>query len=177
MGFSDQEIGALSGACDHGRCHNNLSGFHGAWINAPTRFSNTYFRFVLSRGWKEKVLDNGVRQLIHYDEGAEEELMMLPTDLAQLSDSTFRPCVELYTEDEERFFADFAAVFAMLIELSIQRDETGRITNSNDVPGGYHSAPKKSSAPGLEQEVDVLYGEAEPLREENRQFRARLSEG
>jgi len=174
MGFTDQEIVALSGAHNLGRCHSDRSGFHGAWVNNPTRFSNTYFRLMLSRSWKEKTLDNGVRQFVHYDEDAEEELMMLPTDLALLSDPSFRQWVELYAKDKERFFADFAKVFAKLVELGIQRDESGKVINGDNIKGGYHSAPKKSAMPGKPEEVDRQYGEAEPLREENKKFRARL---
>ncbi|EMC98311.1 hypothetical protein BAUCODRAFT_420853 [Baudoinia panamericana UAMH 10762] len=173
MGFNDQEIVALSGAHNLGRCHSDRSGFHGAWVNNPTRFSNTYFRLMLSRTWKEKKLENGVRQFVHYDEDADEELMMLPTDLALVSDPSFRPWVELYAKDKDRFFADFAAVFAKLIELGIKRDANGRVINSDNLKGGYHSAPKKASTPGSPDQVD-RYGEAEPLREENKGFRARL---
>lgn len=32
MGFTDQEIVALSGAHNLGRCHSDRSGFHGAWV-------------------------------------------------------------------------------------------------------------------------------------------------
>ena len=99
---------------------------------------------MLSREWREKVLDNGVRQYIHYDEDAEEELMMLPTDLALIGDKAFRPWVELYAKDKDRFFADFSKVFAKLIELGIQRDETDKILNTDNLKGGYVSAPKKS---------------------------------
>ena len=173
MGFTDQEIVALSGAHNLGRCHVDRSGFHGAWVNNPTRFSNTYFRLMLSRDWKEKILENGVRQFVYYNEDADEELMMLPTDLALLSDASFRPWVELYANDRDRFFEDFAEVFAKLIELGIERDASGRIINSDNVNGGYHSAPKKSGRPGKPQGMD-RYGEAEPLRRENREFRARL---
>lgn len=173
MGFNDQEIVALSGAHNLGRCHADRSGFDGAWVNNPTRFSNTYFKLMMSREWREKVLDNGVRQYVHYDEDAEEELMMLPTDLALVGDKAFKPWVELYAKDKERFFEDFAKVFAKLVELGIKRDENGDVTNSDNVKGGYHSAPKKSEVPGKEGEVD-RYGEAEPLRKENAQVRARL---
>ncbi|KAF2765878.1 putative heme-binding peroxidase [Teratosphaeria nubilosa] len=174
MGFSDQEIVALSGAHNLGRCHADRSGFHGAWVNNPTRFSNTYFRLMLSRSWKEKTLDNGVRQFVHYDEDAEEELMMLPTDLALVSDPSFRPWVELYAKDKNRFFEDFSRVFAKLIELGIERNAEGKITNADNVKGGYHSAPKKSGRPGKENEVDAPYGEADKLAKENQRFRARL---
>jgi len=174
MGFDDQEIVALSGAHNLGRCHSDRSGFHGAWVNNPTRFSNSYFRLMLSLSWKEKILDNGVRQFVHYDEDTEEELMMLPTDLALVGDPSFKHWVKVYAEDKERFFEDFAKVFAKLIELGIQRDARGNITNTDNKLGGYHSAPKKSAKPGKPEEVDAPFAEAEPLREENRRFRARL---
>lgn len=173
MGFSDQEIVALSGAHNLGRCHSDRSGFEGAWVNNPTRFSNTYFNLMASRDWREKTLENGVRQFVHYDEDAEEELMMLPTDLALLEDEEFRPWVERYGKDREVFFADFARAFAKLVELGIRRDAEGKVVNTDNVRGGYHSAPKKSEKPGLPAKVD-RYGEAEPLKYENRQFRARL---
>lgn len=98
---------------------------------------------------------------------------MLPTDLALLSDSSFKKFVHLYASDKDKFFEDFAKVFAKLVELGIQRDESGRIVNTDNLKGGYHSAPKKSSKPGKENEVDQ-YGESEPLREQNQQIRSRL---
>lgn len=170
MGFNDQEIVALSGAHNLGRCHADRSGFDGAWVNAPTRFSNTYFRLMLSRSWREKTLENGVRQFVHWDEDAEEELMMLPTDLALLGDPGFRPWVELYARDRERFFEDFSKVFAKLVELGIRRDEEGRVLNTDNVKGGYVSAPKKGAEPGRPEEVD-RFGEAEGLRVENEEVR------
>nr|POE47320.1 putative heme-binding peroxidase [Quercus suber] len=173
MGFNDQEIVALSGAHNLGRCHSDRSGFQGAWVNNPTRFSNTYFKLMLGREWKEKTLDNGVRQFVYYDEDAEEELMMLPTDLALLSDPSFRKWVELYADNKDKFFEDFSAVFAKLIELGIIRDGQGKILNSDNVKGGYHSAPKKSDEAGAEGKVD-RYGEADALQKENKQYRSRL---
>ena len=166
MGFNDQEIVALSGAHNLGRCHADRSGFDGAWVNAPTRFSNTYYRLMISRSWKEKTLENGVRQFVHYDEDAEEELMMLPTDLALMADPTFKHWVQVYAQDKDKFFEDFSKVFAKLVELGIQRDADGKVTNSDNEKGGYHSAPKKSSKPAKPEEVD-RYEEAEPLREQN----------
>lgn len=166
MGFNDQEIVALSGAHNLGRCHADRSGFDGAWVNAPTRFSNTYYRLMISRSWKEKTLENGVRQFIHYDEDAEEELMMLPTDLALMADPSFKHWVQVYAQDKDKFFEDFSKVFAKLVELGIQRDADGKVTNSDNEKGGYHSAPKKSSKPGKPEEVDQ-YEESEPLRERN----------
>lgn len=173
MGFNDQEIVALSGAHNLGRCHSDRSGFEGAWVNNPTRFSNTYFKLMLTRQWKPKTLANGIKQFVYYDEDAEEELMMLPTDLALLSDPAFRHWVELYARDQAAFYRDFSAVFDKLMELGIQRDAEGKITNSDNKLGGYHAAPKKSDQAGKPGQTDRR-GEADELQKQNDKFRARL---
>lgn len=147
MGFNDQEIVALSGAHNLGRCHADRSGFDGKWVNNPTRFSNQYFRLLLSMQWKEKLLPNGVMQFMNYDEDTETELMMLPTDIVLTTDPDFRKYVELYAQDKDLFFADFAKVFDKLMELGIARDASGAVTNTDNVKGGYHSAPKKNNSP------------------------------
>lgn len=171
MGFNDQEIVALSGAHNLGRCHADRSGFDGAWVNNPTRFSNQYFKLLTGVEWKEKTLPSGIKQFSHVDEDSEEELMMLPTDMALLFDDKFRPWVEKYAKDKDAFFADFSDVFHKLLELGIQRDVSGRIVNTDNVKGGYHSAPKKKNAPGA---PDRSNEEADKLRKENEKFRARL---
>ena len=114
---------------------------------------------------------------MNYDEDLDTELMMLPTDIALRDDPHFSPWVKRYANDKDLFFKDFAAAFAKLLELGIQRDEQGRITNADNEKGGYHAAPKKTNKPGLagktsDDKVDV--DEAKPLAEENRKFRARL---
>jgi cytochrome c peroxidase len=43
--------------------------------------------------------------------------MMLPTDVALLSDPKFRPFVDHYAADEEAFFADFAQAYGKLLSL------------------------------------------------------------
>merc|ERR1712093_570928 len=101
MGFNDQEIVALSGAHNLGRCHSDRSGF-----------------------------ENGIEQFVHYDDDSETELMMLPTDMALRQDKIFLKYVEQYATNKDLFFADFTKVFAKLLELGIQRDAEGRITNS-----------------------------------------------
>jgi len=177
MGFNDREIVALSGAHSLGRCHSDRSGFEGAWVNNPTRFSNQYYRLMSSLQWREKTLPNGVSQFVNYDEDTATELMMLPTDMALCSDAAFAPWVKRYAEDKELFFRDFAKVFAKLLELGIERDERGRVTNSDNEKGGYHSVPRKGDVPGkLESSSDdrVQGSEAESLRRGNREFRARL---
>jgi len=171
MGFNDQEIVALSGAHNLGRCHSDRSGFHGAWVNNPTRFSNQYFRLMRSLDWKKTTLENGVEQFINVDEELETELMMLPSDMALLEDEHFSPWVKKYADDKELFFSDFSAVFAKLLELGIVRDVNGKVLNEDNVNGGYHAAPKKSDKEGAPGKSNQ---EAEPLRKENEEFRAKL---
>ena len=153
------------------------SGFEGAWVNNPTRFSNQYYRLLSSLTWKKKRLPNGFEQFMNYDEDTQTELMMLPTDMALNTDPHFSLWVKKYAEDKDCFFKDFAAVFAKLLELGIQRDEQGRITNVDNEKGGYHAAPKKKSRPGLpnktsDDAVDVA--EAGPVAQGNLRLRSRL---
>ncbi|KIX95402.1 uncharacterized protein Z520_08919 [Fonsecaea multimorphosa CBS 102226] len=159
MGFSDREIVCLSGAHNLGRCHADRSGFEGKWVNNPTRFSNTYFKLLRLHDWKKKTLQNGMVQYVYVDEDAAaaaededeeepEELMMLPSDMALLEDARFRIWVDRYARDRDLFFADFAAVFAKLLELGIRRDgESGAVLNDENLQAGYRSAPKKSDSP------------------------------
>ena len=46
--------------------------------------------------------------------------MMLPTDMALLEEP-FRPFVELYAKDKQKFFDDFSAAFLKLIELGVAK--------------------------------------------------------
>ncbi|CAL3970751.1 unnamed protein product [Diplocarpon coronariae] len=178
MGFNDQEIVALSGAHNLGRCHADRSGFAGAWVNNPTRFSNQYFLLLLSLQWKKKTMKNGVEQYVNYDADTETELMMLPSDIALRQDQAFRKYVELYARDKEAFFHDFARAFGQLLELGIQRDGAGKVTNADHAKGGYHAAPKKAGTPRSpaksRDDDQVGPGEGAPALEENRQCRARL---
>lgn len=175
MGFDDGEIVALSGAHSLGRCHADRSGFDGAWVVNPTRFSNQYFRLLLlAEPWREKTLPNGLVQFVYYDADAETELMMLPTDMSLVRDPVFAVWVRRYADDGDLFFADFAKAFHKLLELGITRDEHGRITNGDNVKGGYHSAPKKEAVPGAPEKSSnggVSGDEAAPLKEQNRKFK------
>lgn len=147
MGFNDQEIVALAGGHNLGRTHMDRSGFEGPWVNNPTRFSNQFFKLLLKLEWSEVTLENGVRQFVYHDpdlEEGEEKLMMLPTDIALITDPSFNEWVKKYAEDKDLFFDDFSKVFAKLVELGIRRDAQDAIVNTDGVKGGYISAPKKS---------------------------------
>ncbi|KAF2812610.1 cytochrome c peroxidase [Mytilinidion resinicola] len=171
MGLSDHKAVALCGAHSLRRCHGKRSGFEGKWVYNPTRFGNQYFRLLARFEWAPKTLGSGVRQFVHVDEELRKELMMLPSDMALLADERFKEWVVRYAEDKELFYADFAKAFAKLMELGLRRGEDGKVLNEDNQKGGYASAPKKLDGLGL---PGVANEEAEPLREENEKFRARL---
>lgn len=163
-----------------GRCHADRSGFAGKWVPNPTRFSNQYFGLLLrlEREWRRTTLPNGVEQFTYVDEDAIDAdsqeadreaatLMMLPTDMSLLSDAGFRPWVERYAADKDLFFAHFAAVFAKLLELGLDR----RDADAAGAGAAYRPAPKKSDdATAVQQPAGT---EAEPLAGENEKFRQR----
>ncbi|ORX91521.1 heme peroxidase [Basidiobolus meristosporus CBS 931.73] len=113
MGFSDQEIVALSGAHALGRCHSTRSGFEGPWTASPTMLTNDYFRLLLEEEWVPKKWD-GPFQYVDKSTG---ELMMLPTDMALVKDPKFKKYAELYAKDVDKFFEDFAKAYVKLGEL------------------------------------------------------------
>lgn len=45
--------------------------------------------------------------------------MMLPTDMALITDKSFKKWVEAYAKDNDLFFKDFAAVITKLFELGV----------------------------------------------------------
>jgi len=132
MGFNDQEIVALSGAHNLGRCHPDRSGFSGPWVNTPTKFSNSYFKVLRNMEWKPKKWDGPLQ---YADE--DDKLMMLPTDIALIKDEEFIKWVDIYAKDQQRFFQDFSNVFAKLMELGVRRDgqdPTGEGKDKNKTP-------------------------------------------
>jgi len=120
MGFDDQEIVALSGAHALGRCHADRSGFDGPWTFSPTVVTNDFYKLLLDEKWTWKKW-NGPKQ---YEDKKTKTLMMLPTDMALVSDKSFKPWVEKYAKDEELFFKDFSAVLLKLFELGVPFTET-----------------------------------------------------
>lgn len=121
MGFNDQEIVALCGAHNLGRTHYYRSGFDGPWVPNPTQFANTYFKLLMNEEWHWGKSPAGVDQF--YDE--DDDLMMLPTDMALINDEKFFYWVKQYAENKDIFFDHFAKAYAKLLELGVHRDENG----------------------------------------------------
>ncbi|KAG2223408.1 hypothetical protein INT45_001714 [Circinella minor] len=116
MGFNDQEIVALLGGHSLGRCHPDRSGFVGPWQEAPTMFTNEYYKALAERKWIKKDLDNGGWQ---YVDKNNTDVMMLPIELDMYHDKGFKKYFDLYAKDENKFFEDFAKAFKKLIELGV----------------------------------------------------------
>lgn len=115
MGFSDQEMVALSGAHALGRCHTDRSGFDGPWTFSPTVMTNDYFRLLMEEKWGWRSW-NGPKQ---YQDATSKSLMMLPTDIALIQDQEFKKHVERYAKDSQVFFREFSEVVCKLFELGV----------------------------------------------------------
>jgi cytochrome c peroxidase len=53
--------------------------------------------------------------------------MMLPSDLALRDDRAFKKYVDMYANDEAKFFTDFAAAFGKLQELGVAFPEGSKV--------------------------------------------------
>ncbi|KAJ3176883.1 cytochrome c peroxidase [Geranomyces variabilis] len=116
MGFNDREIVALIGAHAVGRCHPDRSGYDGPWTHTPTRFSNQYYKLLTTVNWVPREWDGPLQ---YRDD--DDELMMLPADMAIVHDPKFKAIALEYAKDNDVFFKDFAAAFGKLIELGVPR--------------------------------------------------------
>ena len=116
MGFNDQEIVALSGAHTLGFCHTDRSGFEGPWTEEPNVFDNDYYKLLLDVRWTVRPNFEPLQF-----ENPNGTLMMLPTDMALVSDPKFNPHVKKYAGDSDAFMADFASAFSTLLELGVPR--------------------------------------------------------
>jgi catalase (peroxidase I) len=66
--------------------------------------------------WSQACQDDGK---IVYKSDSDPNIIMLPSDIALLTDEKMVPWVELYATDEARFFADFSVAFTKLQELGV----------------------------------------------------------
>ncbi|ORY28446.1 heme peroxidase [Rhizoclosmatium globosum] len=122
MGFTDRDIVALSGAHALGMCHTDRSGYDGVWTHYPNQFSNLLYKNLLEMTWVKRDWDDwdGPEQYMNV---GDEQLMMLPTDMALIWDPEFKKYVEEYAANQDVFFKDFSCAFGRLLELGVTRDE------------------------------------------------------
>lgn len=103
------------GTCGHGRDKGKgkntfTSGFEGAWVTHPTKWTNQYFKSLLRWDWEVYVGPGGHHQWRPQHKPSESaaekqeplpDIMMLTTDVALLHDPTYLHWVKKYAEDEE----------------------------------------------------------------------------
>lgn len=71
--------------------------------------------------------------------------MMLPTDIALMEDDQFRPTVQLYAKDQDKFFVDFKAAYEKLLSLGCPPAAQPGANNTSPVSDADAAA---SRAPG-----------------------------
>lgn len=123
MGFNDQEIVCLIGAHTLGRTHKKYSGWEGKWTNNPIKFDNEFYKLLLNDEWDYGVVPQTGNQ--QYFNRRDKDIMMLQTDMELVTNPDFRKWVELYANDQDKYFEDFAKTYAKLLELGIERNEEG----------------------------------------------------
>ena len=115
MGLGDRELVALMGAHSVGHTYPENSGFpYKQWDNTPRRFDNAYYQLLLDSRWTEDYDDDD-------GEGKKEwffnrSWIMLLSDYLLREDAAFARIAREYADDEQRWFADFAAAFKKLTE-------------------------------------------------------------
>ena len=124
LGLDDQETVALIGAHGLGRCYKYTSDCEGQWNRGLLRFSNEFFRVLISESWHQEIVpEAGGVQYYNHD----NSLRMLNTDMELLRDPSYKIWVQEYAKDENRYFKDFAEAYAKLLDLRIRRDAKGTV--------------------------------------------------
>jgi len=121
MGLNDREILALiGGGHSIGTKHLDRSGYSGSWTLHPNKFGNDFLCNLWECDWyTDTDRKTGRRQLVDEEGG---QLRLLLTDWCLVLDVAFRQYIELYVQDEDIFFQDFAKTFKKVTELGVFKD-------------------------------------------------------
>jgi catalase-peroxidase len=101
------------------------SGLEGPWTDNPTQWDNNYFKFLLKYEW-EKYKGPGGRWQWRVKGGngpqapkaageGKQDIMMFTTDVALVTDPTYRKYVEEFANDLDAFSEAFAKVWYKLV--------------------------------------------------------------
>lgn len=125
LGLTDREMVALLGAHSLGRCHTYNSQYWGPWTLTENTMSNECFRLLVEERWTEKHTHNGKlwQGPLQY-ENSTGEIMMLPSDMPLLYDENLKTYVEMYDQNEDLFFRDFALAFSKLLQLGVPENKS-----------------------------------------------------
>lgn len=129
MGLSDKDIVVLSGAHTLGRAHQDRSGFDGAFTRDPLTFDNSYY--------------------VELMKGDSQGLVKFPTDKALMQDPVFRRYVQVYAQDERKFFKHYAKSHKKMSELGFHPNQHGSRQHQppQSHPNPHHNRHSDHSAP------------------------------
>jgi hypothetical protein len=146
MGFNDQEIVALSGAHNLGRCHKQISGFEGPWSSTPLTLTNEFFSRLMNIAnyTVATVTFHGKTEQQYQDNRG---LMMLPSDVALVQDPALANYAMSFASNQATFFQAFKSAFQKLLELGLDQNKLGgpvsTVLNNRNIPAIPPTAPNR----------------------------------
>mmetsp|Transcript_38057 Transcript_38057/g.101429 ORF Transcript_38057/g.101429 Transcript_38057/m.101429 type:complete len:657 (-) Transcript_38057:25-1995(-) len=107
-----ETIALIAGGHTFGKCHQDRSGFEGAWTSTPTQWSGSYIENLLAINWT--LSDNpsgGAKQF----NNTGNTLMMLVADIALKEDADYLAALNTYRDDSDLLKKDFGSAWEKLV--------------------------------------------------------------